>query len=231
MKKYLVLFIFPLLITLVSCSQSKIQYPSQSTDSQKTSTPTVLSQTTENNSISQDYKIISFNATFDPSGGDGIVTGVIKYKMIDMGKISYGELLNYQLDSSSVDLARINSEFARSNVYDRLNLGYFYVLNGKVWRFNSAGDDIAQLKSGTIPKDATLIYQTGGLKDSLIDAQTGLHHYIDFNNDTCESYLYSTLGDTSYYENMIWQKNIGITYFRSGWGAEADGIELKLIQN
>ncbi len=111
---------------------------------------------------------------------------------------------------------------------DRLNLGYFYEQKDKIIRILPTEENLKGLKNdNVIPPDSVIVCQGDEIKDKLSQAEKGWHQYIEINADKCEFHSYNNQVDTGYYESFTWEKNKGLVYYQSGYGAGRDSIELQ----
>lgn len=115
---------------------------------------------------------------------------------------------------------------------ERLNLGYFYVQQDKIYKIEHNQENLNKLKEGEeIPDNSVIVCQEKELKDELNENERGWHHYVKVNGDIREYHAYNNLTSTGYYETFIWEKDKGLIQYRSGYGAERDSIELNLIND
>jgi hypothetical protein len=110
---------------------------------------------------------------------------------------------------------------------DRLNLGYFYVQKDKIIRIPPTEDNLQGVGKDILPLDSVIVCQDNEIEDTLSKEEKGWHQYIKINGDTCEFHSYNNLVETGYYESFTWEKDRGLIYYRSGYGAERESIELK----
>lgn len=112
--------------------------------------------------------------------------------------------------------------------WDRFQLGYFYVQEDSIILLR--GDNI--LNEITSVEDifakGDIVCQVEELKDSLSDDQKGEHKYISIDGKQCKYQSYNNLIESGFYETFVWEENVGLVMYRSGFGAEKDGIELYL---
>lgn len=111
---------------------------------------------------------------------------------------------------------------------DRLKLGYFFVTEDKIYliREEILQDEFLteeQLVSIGIP-----VCQKEEKRDALKPEEPGWHERIEADADRRSYYGYNTLIETGYYEQFVWEKGIGLTKYKSGYGAEAYDNELYL---
>jgi len=110
---------------------------------------------------------------------------------------------------------------------ERENIGYFYVQANRIYKidFSQYTND---LDENELMKMGTIVCQEDGNVDILSSDEKGWHEYIFVNEDTIEYHAYNNQVSTGYYETFIWQKDVGLVSYRSGFGALRDAIELSL---
>lgn len=140
-----------------------------------------------------------------------------KLNINKLSNLKYGEL--YELKIDSID-----------NVPDnRLNLGYFYVQEDKIYKINPTKENFYKLtKNEQIPNDSVIVCQDKEIKDNLKENEKGVHKYIIANEDKREYHFFDNQTSTGYYETFIWEKSKGLIDYKSGYGADRDLIELQL---
>lgn len=113
---------------------------------------------------------------------------------------------------------------------DRLILGMFYVQNNRIYRIAYTRENIDTLIRGqNILLGSSIICQEKGIKDRLNQEQKGVHQYLLVQGDIREYHSYNNQVESGYYETYIWERNIGLKYYKSGYGAEKDLVELECI--
>lgn len=110
-----------------------------------------------------------------------------------------------------------------------------YLQSEKAYRIWADPAQIHLIKSeGEIIKYSTIIYQEQPFDDELSEGEEGVHHYIDVYKETKTSH-YFQLNEYSnvvgYYESFYWENGTGLSSYTSGFGAEADLLELKRNEN
>lgn len=113
---------------------------------------------------------------------------------------------------------------------DRLNLGYFYVTEDKIYAIR---EEILQdefLTKEKLVSIGILVCQEEEKKDVLKPEEPGWHEYIEVDANKRNYYGYNTLVETGYYEQFVWEKGTGLIKYKSGYGAEAYDIELYLVK-
>ncbi len=133
----------------------------------------------------------------------------------------------------SIDRGRIYTIYLdpiESVPEERLNIGHFYEQGGVLYKINLTEENIELLKStGNLPEDSRIVCQEYEMKDEL-DEEKGFHQYININDDEINYHSYNNNTESGYYESFTWKKNIGLLSYRSGFGAERDSIELRLLE-
>lgn len=109
---------------------------------------------------------------------------------------------------------------------ERLRLGYFYVLQYKIYKIEPTEENLELLKRGKIPKDGIIVCEDKELKESLKSEKKGEHQYWIVDGDKREYHLYNDGTETGYFETFIWKKNVGLIFYQSGYGAQRDLIKL-----
>lgn len=146
-----------------------------------------------------------------PEESEEIVLSVTKVQSFEEGNL-YELVIN--TEGSSEDRLGI----------DRSRLDFFLVL----------GDDIYLIDDGTA-KDLTIdkIKSKGKLvcsqtekEASLKDNEPGWHECIIAEGNIREYHGYNNMAETGYYESFIWEYGKGLVGYRSGYGAEADAINI-----
>ncbi len=149
------------------------------------------------------------------------------------------EFLYEDIDSVSVDVSMVSS-FTNGNVYsitidyedcpgryywgisDRFDLGLFYVTDEEIYMVYPSADDISSeeefLSKGVLVCSAND-------SDETVD---GEHRRIVNEGDSCTFYSSNTLTESGFYYSYTWTKGKGLSFYRSGYGAEGDPIEITL---
>jgi len=235
MKKVLLLILFVSLILTSGCTKSNntenIAKHGVRTESLNTSS-VITSSKEQKNSVDYQKNNTNLEATYnifffnDKSQlnyvGDFLINEPIKREIslhaIELAKLKHGILYELKFD------------FIKDIPDDRLNLGYFYVQKDRIYRIKPTQENLSKLKSTEIlPNDCVIVCQDKELKDSLVKDERGLHQYIEVNEDKREYHCYNNLVETGYYEQFTWEKNKGLIFYKSGFGAERDSIELQQI--
>jgi hypothetical protein len=151
---------------------------------------------------------------------DDILEKEIKLDIHEVANLKYGKLYNFKIN------------YIEGVPNERLDLGYFYIQEDKIYKIKSNEEDLKKLKTTEeIPNDSVIVCQEKEIKDTLGKDEIGFHHYLKVNGDKREYHSYNNQVSTGYYESFIWEKDKGLVTYRSGFGAERDSIELQLQNN
>ncbi|WP_155830768.1 hypothetical protein [Butyrivibrio sp. AE3009] len=104
---------------------------------------------------------------------------------------------------------------------DRYALGTFYVTEDSIYMEEQCEKIPTEEEFLT---DSMLIYSKSGKPQNPTDYETK----IEEEGDNYKFSFWNPLVESGYYCNMTWTKDKGLTYFRNGFGAEADPIEIEL---
>jgi hypothetical protein len=115
---------------------------------------------------------------------------------------------------------------------DRLTIGYFYVQTDKIYKINAAEDTLNLFReSGELPSDSVVVCQEEGYQDTLSEEETGYHQYLEVDGDKRVYHSYNNQVSSGFYETFTWELGKGLINYRSGYGAEADAIELQILSS
>lgn len=141
----------------------------------------------------------------------------VKLQISNVGNMKYGIL--YELKLEPVE--EVPAE--------RLSLGYFYVQDDRIYEIEPSPENLELLKAGEgIPENSMIVCQDTAIKDSLGEDETGWHHYLTVNGNRREYHAYNNQVSTGYFETMIWERDKGLVYYRSGYGAERELVEIQM---
>ncbi len=162
---------------------------------------------------------ISYQGTFlFAANSEEIAKKEVKLYINKVGNLKRGKLYNLKINS------------VKNIPSDRLNLGYFYVQKDKIYRFSLTRESLNKFKvSEKVPSGSSIICSNKQIKDALGENKRGWHQYLKLNGSKIEYHSYNNLVETGFYEDFTWEKNVGLVNYRSGFGAERDGIELQII--
>ncbi len=115
-------------------------------------------------------------------------------------------------------------------------LGYFYVTSDKIYRYSlpydkyySSEDNqkvINNLKNepNDFLNNCDIVFTEEGSNDVL--DEDNYHKYVEVNGEKRIYHFYNEdVSGTKYYEEIVWEKNKGITYYKSGSGSKKMHIE------
>ena len=103
---------------------------------------------------------------------------------------------------------------------ERFNIGTFYVTDESIYVLFDRTDTPTEedfIESGNIICSQDM--------EQNVDGQLTR---ITNDGDTCTCLLSNTLTESGFYSEYEWTKGKGLTYFRSGYGAEGEPIEIKM---
>ena len=158
-----------------------------------------------------------------------------------------GRFLESSLQTGQIELSVIEvKDFEEGNLYelvwncneavpdryggDRRYLGLFLVLSDSIYLFR---DEYVKEELPTVEEiknSGTLVCSKYGKEDSLGEDEGGWHEYILVEDNRSEYHGYNNLVETGYYECFVWEIGKGLIAYRSGYGAEADAIEVYLTE-
>ena len=174
----------------------------------------------------------SYRGTFSGSpyaenyGKFGHTEKEVKIVINELNVSEYDDLFSLSsLGEGNLYELRIEPEFD-SDWDGRDSIGYFYVTADRIYRFFSSD---YLIESYGI--DGYIVCQVEGLEDPFLDSdEIGIHHWLEVDGDK-RIFHFWVIGyiAVTYYETMIWEVDKGLVHFRSGFGAERDGMELNLI--
>jgi hypothetical protein len=151
---------------------------------------------------------------------NNIIEKDIKLNINEVADLKYGKLIELKLDN----IEGVPSE--------RLSLGYFYVQKDKIYKITPTQEKLKKLKEREeIPNNSFIVCQNQEMKDTLKEDERGWHQYIKVNENRIEYHSYNNQVETGYFERFTWEKNKGLIFYQSGYGAERDSIELQLSYN
>ena len=113
---------------------------------------------------------------------------------------------------------------------ERLLLGLFYIQKDKIYKIEPTEENIEIIrKENKIPTESNIVCQEGEIKDNLKQEQKGYHQCLLVKEDLREYHSYNNMVESGYFETFIWERNIGLKYYKSGYGAEFSLVELELL--
>lgn len=160
----------------------------------------------ENNDLLLNYSAkISF---------DEVIESDIKLYVNEIATFKYGKLYELKIDP------------VNGIPYDRVCLGCFYVQEDKIYKIEGNLNKLGS--NDEILNDSEIVCQNKRMEDALNKDEPGWHHYIEVSGDKIEYHAYDNQISTGYYESYVWEKGQGLIYYKSGYGAESESIELRL---
>ena len=150
----------------------------------------------------------SFSFFTDDSLPSEVELLVIELSRFESG-VLYELKINYEENFASRDY----------NGWDRFHIGYFYVEE----------DKITMIRHSDVLEERKVVCQEEEKEDVLNKDEKGWHEYILADDNRREYQGYNNLTETGFYETFVWEKGKGLVEYRSGFGAEKDGVWLKLI--
>lgn len=138
---------------------------------------------------------------------DEIIEGDFAIKIERVSGYNNGYI--YKLELNKTDKTQ------QGNTDDFL-LGYFYVCENKIVKMN---DDLQEIAT---------VCQEESIKDNLSEEELGWHSSLQYSGEECSYTSYNNRVETGFYESMIWNKQEGLKYYRRGFGAGADSVEISL---
>lgn len=129
---------------------------------------------------------------------DDIIEKDINLNIKEIANLKNGKLYELKLD------------FIEGVPSERLNLGYFYVQNDKIYKIIPNEENLSKLKEyEELPNESVIVCQDEEIKDTLGKDEIGIHRYLKVDGDKREYHLYNNKVETGYYEMFIWEKGKG----------------------
>jgi hypothetical protein len=92
---------------------------------------------------------------------------------------------------------------------NRLDLGFFYIQQNKIYRIESNKLNLDKLiKTGKLPEGTSIVCQDEAMKDALGEKNKGWHQYISANGNKREYSSYNNKVETGFYEAFVWYVTI-----------------------
>ncbi|WP_026652686.1 hypothetical protein [Butyrivibrio proteoclasticus] len=170
-------------------------------------------------------KYVSYekNNSFFPDEGEYTYT-VTKFFFEDISELTVKVDLLEAYDHGSVYQISIQYDDIPQRYYytaDRYEIGLFYVADDTIYLM-TYHDEIPS--EDTFLSDGMIVYSSSGEEQN--PADYGMR--IEYDDNSYECRFWNPLVESGYYCDMVWTKGKGLTYFRSGFGAEGDPIEIEL---
>ena len=110
---------------------------------------------------------------------------------------------------------------------ERLFLGMFLVQKDKIYKLQYTGDNAESIRKWEKnPTESNIICQEEEIKDKVKENEKGFHQYLSVQGDLRKYHSYNDKVETGFFETYIWERNIGLKYYKSGYGAENNLVEL-----
>ena len=148
-------------------------------------------------------------------------------------------------DIMAQDVQIMLTRFIDKSLFARENLGKLHNINtyknycydllsplekDKIYKIEPTEENIEIIrKENKIPTESNIVCQEGEIKDNLKQEQKGYHQYLLVKDDLREYHSYNNMVESGYFETFIWERNIGLKYYKSGYGAEFSLVELELL--
>ncbi len=163
------------------------------------------------------FKLVKFKGRFSSEDGD-IIERDVSIQIEKMIELKSGII--YKLKIQPI----------RGVSEERLLLGLFYIQKDKIYKIEPTEENIEIIrKENKIPTESNIVCQEGEIKDNLKQEQKGYHQYLLVKEDLREYHSYNNMVESGYFETFIWERNIGLKYYKSGYGAEFSLVELELL--
>ena len=160
------------------------------------------------------------------------------FLMVDGQKweVSYEEVSEFsrliaEIISSATKSSRTEKTTTRS-----ATVGEYYdketkeiVQKDKIYKIEYTKENIDIMrKEEKIPTGSNIVCQEEEIKDNMKQKQKGFHQYLLVQGDSREYHSYNDKVESGYFETYIWERDIGLKYYKSGYGAEKNLVELQL---
>ena len=179
--------------------------------------PSNLVEKSNLNSFFLENKLVKFKGRFSSEDGD-IIEGDVSIQIEKIVELKSGII--YKLKIQPI----------RGVSEERLLLGLFYIQKDKIYKIEPTEENIEIIrKENKIPTESNIVCQEGEIKDNLKQEQKGYHQYLLVKEDLREYHSYNNMVESGYFETFIWERNIGLKYYKSDYGAEFSLVELELL--
>lgn len=169
--------------------------------------------------LDNEFKLVKFKGRFSSEDEDMIERDV----SIQIEKI---------VELKSGMICRLKIQPIRGVPEERLLLGVFYIQKNKIYKIEPTEENIEIIRKGEkIPTGSNIVCQEEEIKDKLKQEQKGYHQFLLVKEDLREYHSYNNMVETGYFETFIWERNIGLKYYKSGYGAEQGLVELELLND
>lgn len=142
---------------------------------------------------------------------------------------NYAEKNELELYCTEVEIEGLkNGTVYNLHADDIGDIGYLYIVEDKVYEFEGTEEDMEVLENNKMPRNAYIVCQKEEMKDQLGDNEKGFHQYIKIEGDTIEYHAYDNQAENGKFETIKWKKDVGITYYESGYGAGTATVKLEI---
>jgi len=113
----------------------------------------------------------------------------------------------------------------------RVNLGFFYVTDDIIYRMEASAVTVSYLSYGNREEinnfisGSQIVCQEAAMPDALGKDNKGWHESIEADGNKRHFQSYNDLVESGWYEEFIWEKDIGLIYYKSGFGTGRWSIE------
>ncbi|SFO42234.1 hypothetical protein SAMN05216351_10981 [Pseudobutyrivibrio sp. JW11] len=174
--------------------------------------------------VVEDNATKSFKDYFYADEDNEYTYKVIEFLDEDVSEVSVEVKKLDEYDNGNVYAVNIEYDDCPGRYYwgtsDRFNIGTFYVTEESIYVLFDRTDTPTEedfIESGYIICSQDM--------EQNVDGQLTR---ITNDGDTCTCLLSNTLTESGFYSEYEWTKGKGLTYFRSGYGAEGEPIEIKM---
>lgn len=109
---------------------------------------------------------------------------------------------------------------------DRSSLGLFFIQEDSIYLIDNEAVKGQSLTAEEMINTGRLVCNEAGMDDILQENERGWHEYILIDGNKREYHSYNNMTETGYYECFTWEPGKGLVGYRSGYGAEADAIDI-----
>lgn len=236
LKKSVIIFALLMLTTACANSNSEIESTIEGTedsheastyaedlsnfleDGQETDNPADIASIEEDKSAE-----IIINDYFFAEAEEKYTYDVVEFLYEDIEEVSVKVSMEASFDEGNVYSIVIDYEDCPGRYFygvDRFELGLFYVSKDKVYLLKDNIDE--DITKERFIQDGIVVCSSEDYDENY----DGEQRTIVNEDDVCIYTSYNTLTESGMYYEYQWTKGEGLTYFKSGYGAEGDPIEI-----
>lgn len=236
LKKSVIILVLLMLTTACANSNSEIESTIEGTedsyeastyaedlsdfleDGQETDNPTDIASIEEDKSAE-----IIINDYFFAESEEKYTYDVAEFLYEDIEEVSVKVSMEASFDEGNVYSIVIDYEDCPGRYFygvDRFELGLFYVSKDKVYLLKDNIDE--DITKERFIQDGIVVCSNEDYDENY----DGEQRTIVNEGDVCIYTSYNTLTESGMYYEYQWTKGEGLTYFKSGYGAEGDPIEI-----